>query len=74
MSAFLIILLTKSYIPEGSNSVHIPSFSSFNLLSGIDTKYIHLRAPLVVQMVKNLPAVRETWVRSLGREDPWRRA
>ena len=25
---------------------------------------------LVAQMVKNLPAVQETWVRSLGREDP----
>ena len=25
-------------------------------------------------MVKNLPAVQETWVRSLGREDPWRKA
>ena len=25
---------------------------------------------LVAQMVKNLPAVRETWVGSLGREDP----
>ena len=24
----------------------------------------------VAQMVKNLPAIRETWVRSLGREDP----
>ena len=28
------------------------------------------RASLVVQMVKRLPAMRETWVRSLGREDP----
>ena len=27
-------------------------------------------ASLVTQMVKNLPAVWETWVRSLGREDP----
>ena len=27
-------------------------------------------ASLVAQMVKNLPAMRETWVRSLGREDP----
>ena len=27
-------------------------------------------ASLVAQMVKNLPAVQETWVRSLGREDP----
>ena len=25
---------------------------------------------LVVQMVKNLPAIQETWVQSLGREDP----
>ena len=24
-------------------------------------------------MVKNLPAMRETWVRSLGQEDPWGR-
>ena len=25
---------------------------------------------LVAQLVKNLPAMRETWVRSLGWEDP----
>ena len=24
----------------------------------------------MVQMVKNLPAMQETWVRSVGREDP----
>ena len=30
-------------------------------------------ASLVAQMVKNLPAMKETWVRSLGWEDPWRR-
>ena len=29
-----------------------------------------LRASMVAQMVKNLPTVQETWVRSLGREDP----
>ena len=28
------------------------------------------RASLVAQLAKNLPAVQETWVRSLGREDP----
>ena len=28
------------------------------------------RASLVAQMVKNLPAMQETWVPSLGREDP----
>ena len=27
-------------------------------------------ASLVAQMVKNLPAAQETWVRSLAREDP----
>ena len=26
----------------------------------------------VAQLVKNLPSVQETWVRSLGWEDPWR--
>ena len=29
-----------------------------------------LTASLVAKMVKNLPAMRETWVRSLGQEDP----
>ena len=28
------------------------------------------RASLVAQMVQNLPAMRETWVRSLGWEEP----
>ena len=28
------------------------------------------RASLVAQMVKNLPAMRETWVKFLGQEDP----
>ena len=29
-----------------------------------------IRAPLVAQMVNNLPAVRYTWVLSLAQEDP----
>ena len=32
--------------------------------------YEVLTASQVVQMVKNLPAVQETWLRSLGWEDP----
>ena len=28
------------------------------------------RASLVIQLVKNLPTMQETWVRSLGQEDP----
>ena len=31
-----------------------------------------LGTSLVAQTVKNLPAMQETWVQSLGREDPWR--
>ena len=29
-----------------------------------------IRPPLVAQLVKNPPAMRETWVQSLGWEDP----
>ena len=35
------------------------------------TERLHfLRASLVAQLVKNLPAMWETWVQSLGYEDP----
>ena len=30
----------------------------------------NVSASLVAQMVKNLPAIQETWVQSLGWEDP----
>ena len=35
--------------------------------------YIYIWTLLVAQMVKRLPAMWETRVQSLGREDPWRR-
>ena len=41
------------------------------------TRVGHLRgglASLVPELLKNPPAVRETWVRSLGREDPLEKA
>ena len=31
---------------------------------------LFLRASLIAQLLKNLPAMQETWVRSLGWEDP----
>ena len=31
---------------------------------------MELRASLVAQTVKNIPAMQETWVQSLGQEDP----
>ena len=35
-----------------------------------EIQYSVKRASLVAQRLKHLPPVRETWVRSLGREDP----
>ena len=32
--------------------------------------YVLFRPSLVAQMVKHLPEMQETWVQSLGREDP----
>ena len=31
---------------------------------------VALRSSLAAQLVKNLPAMQETWVQSLGQEDP----
>ena len=39
-------------------------------LEGILSFFESLRASLVAQLVKNPPAMRETWVQSLGWEDP----
>ena len=36
---------------------------------GIDT-HSSIHAPLVAQTIKNLPVMQETWVQSLGWEDP----
>ena len=54
-----------------------PPSSSFNLASFPPLKslmlvlgFLYLRASLVVQRLKHLAAIWETWVRSLGREDP----
>ena len=36
----------------------------------LEIVFLYLRASLVAQRLKRLPAMWETWVRSLGREDP----
>ena len=36
----------------------------------IIASHTHTQGSLVAQMVKRLPAMWETWVRSLGQEDP----
>ena len=35
--------------------------------------WMDLGTSLVVQRLKHLPAMQETWVRSLGQEVPWRK-
>ena len=47
----------------------IPGSGKF-LGEGIGFPLLYSWASLVAQLVKNPPAVRETWVRSLGWEDP----
>ena len=41
-----------------------------SLMAKLTQNYAEKEASLVAQLVKNLPAVQETWVQSLGREDP----
>ena len=45
-------------------------FLSSDLLLNIDILSKYKSVTLVAQLVKNLPAVRETWVQSLGWENP----
>ena len=47
----------------------IPGLGGFSL-EGIDYPLQYSWASLVAQLVKNPPAVQETWVQSLGWEDP----
>ena len=51
----------------------VQSIVSTGLSCFIVLHFIALWASLVAQMVKNLPEMWETWVRSLGRDDPLER-
>ena len=60
------LLLLKSSVPS-----KLLLCNKYTLiLSGISVLPVKSRAPLVAQRLKRLPAMRETRVRSLGREDP----
>ena len=74
--------LTSSSIEQAPDAYSVPG----TLLTGVLAPKVHLvcvtiqicknmyhRASLVAQMVKNLPAMQETWIRSLGQKIPWRR-
>ena len=49
-------------------SLWFKRYSRVSLYIVLDLKL--MRASLVAQRLKRLPAMRETWVRSLGQEDP----
>ena len=54
--------------------LHVPNAKGLQLLLRELRSYmLQWRASLVVQMVKNLPAMHETWVWSRGQKIPWRR-
>ena len=60
--------------PRKNKSVASKKWSVFWYLFKLSYAVSTLRASLVAQMVKRLPAMQETWVRSLGQEDPLEKA
>ena len=63
----------KGSVCNAGDPSSIPG-SGRSLAKGIGYPLQYSWASLVVQLVKNLPTMQETWVRSLGWEDPLRRA
>ena len=47
-----------------------PTEPPLNTKGRITSLHLAIWAPLVAQTVKSLPAMQETWVQSLGQEDP----
>ena len=75
-------LVTKQLFPGSSagkestcNAVYPSSIpvSGRSPGEGIGYPLEYSQASLVAQVIKNPPTIRETWVWSLGWEDPWRR-
>ena len=54
-------------------SFQLMVFSRYMPRSEIAGSYGDFGASLIAQLVKNPPAMQETWVRSLGSKIPWRR-
>ena len=65
MQAFGLASFTQLNVYEDDSDCHMYQQS---ILLTADQNYI--RASLVAQLVKNLPAIQETQVESLGQEDP----
>ena len=55
---------------RGSETGEMSLLLIFSFFTMINTDIPRVWASLVAQSVKKLPAVQETWVQSLGQEDP----
>ena len=64
-----ILLYLKKKLPGTKFSSQIYFHKSHEIRISIDSD-VYTRASLVAQMVKHLPTMQETWVRSLGQEYP----
>ena len=71
-----MILITKAAKSKSKKQFHLGVSIGFLLATvmllkvGIRYDFRFMRASLVAQLVKNPPTMQETWVRSLGWEDP----
>ena len=63
-------LLQKDLTPKMSHKYQFHRKFQMQFYTQLKIPLMHIRASLVAQLVKNLPAMRETWVPSQGREDP----
>ena len=54
------------FLGAWNGAEHFIGLITFHLHKNLQGKYCYL----VAQMVKNLPAMEDTWVQSLGQEDP----
>ena len=64
MGASQVVLVVKNPPVDAGDAGDISSFPGSGRSPG------SIQTSLVAQMVKRLSTMRETWVRSLGREDP----
>ena len=61
------------YFLFGEISAYVFYRFLIELFDFVTLEFLSVRASVVAQLVKNLPALWETWVRSLGWEDPLER-
>ena len=67
----IVSFLSYLFLPGESHGwTSLVGYSPWGCKESDTTERLHFRASLVAQMVKCLPTMQETRVRSLGREDP----